>query len=1409
MSYTAIVVLVFLSCTGHSGSDGADSHGHVTPGRVSTSKGGTQHGYGISSTGHFRHSTALTPGKVHAYVDNNLTASAADTRMYSSYGVSGVQNNGNTATVATTKVTTVTLGASTIFSPDLGTHHDYGESTVRSLISSTTVSKARANSTVTSNLTSINKDYEQVHRLCPGVEDFYKNHTDLTMNPIKMTDCRNRSYFFDSRFLDDWVYGHCQDSSSLCAYWGGCADSFSFCQVPIKVPENNIAHIRITLIECFHEWIILLMYKLKVNERSQFRLLNYVQCSSSKTPDANVFLLSQTNEIYVSYIGSPSLHMEFEAVKPQLDVRYMSQLAGFVTARYPDSRGTVCDQLTVPKGHVIVVSFDLLYRACRVPQLLHSMRFDDTLEYRDMTHQKLADLKLIAFEAKRIEICVTVTWLRDITCVKLFFSFHPKTKVLHKLSSGLYNCSVDYYQTFRHHLDCNLKVECEDERDEGRHCPYSSPACDGWVATLHKCYKMFSLESDISGPRARDACRALGSELASIKTEQEIEGAIYLLWGQRASVLFGLTCGERSKPFLYRRFFMWSDNTVIYNANHIPLGHAVFWWDDFYAFSFRQSRLQATGVQGVKHFVCERNANAVLFASQPVDVSVDQQPQINFQQTRQALVSCPEGHVTHAFLSCDRKSQCGQTECHFMKETRNLRKVISATQPSGETVSMYSCANSDAEVSHSLLCDFRQDCVDNSDESFCHHPACEEFSCTNGQCASTSKYCNNQLDCLDGSDEIDCLPDQVFLIRQEYHNQNNSFLISFDGNGYFTQRVMNITDPCPGTHYRCTKEWFYCLPVFTRCNGVFDCVFQEDERNCQNVKCPGLYRCRDATVCLHADNLCDGWPQCPQHDDEWLCDMTCPTQCLCQGHAFLCPQPFSAHLFPQLRYLDARGSGMTPTDLMNNTYIVHLSFAQCSIKVLPNVKFPNLQVYDLSGNKLLTVVMNDFIGLQNLQTLNMRENPLISITISPSTTRQTMLRKIDISSTKLQKLHNKMLSFIPRIKFINISFSTIRAIGSEGFKNTQHLKELDIRGISLNQFPSDLFMGLRNLKSVFASDYRLCCQNILPKILPRPRCLAPKHYLSSCDDMLQSEVHRLILWLVVVLANLGNLICFICQFMSSVVPLPYGGPILVFMASLQFADFCMGIYASVIATAHETFHGQYVYFEDRWKESVACKVAGFLFLLSTEVSTLVTFFLTLEHLILLRFPHSTYRFCKGSASVACGVTWAVGILLASVPLLPGLSYWGHYGQTAVCSLMLHELNSFEREFRSRHVILVLNCTIGLVSSVVMVIAYRATPKHHLLIDSGKTPACRSVGLLMRTVVTHVAAWISVTIVSVLDAAGVEGSEELSVAMAVVVLPLKSAVDPVLCLWHAVAFRRQQKQEERLIRVLKSRGIRCF
>ena len=1236
--------------------------------------------------------------------------------------------------------------------------------------------------------------------MCPGAVEFYLNQTHPAMYPAKVTDCKTLPDTPDVRFQRHWVYGQCRDFSS-------------FCRVSIQVPSDRIVrarivhvitpeasgHIRMSATQ--HDW------KLHVSEDSTCKHCDPIDLRYRILRHSVIHYLSSTNQLYLYYQNRPPVRVTFEAVKRRLDIRYTSDHSGFVTAWYETGMGTVCDRLNVPVNHVIMVSYDSAYMYyCSAFLTLHYVLPGSGLE---ITDELLTDnYKYIKiYHTTQLGVCVHMTGENMFrkSCFKLLFSFHPEHRVPQRLSGHLFNCSVDDYWMFKEHLDCNMQVNCEDGQDESGHCPYSSPACGGWVRAHHKCYQLFHFESTSTFPRIY-ICRALGYEMASIKTERELHGAMTLLRGRGGEACLGLTCGQISKRSLYGWVYLWSDNTAVYNMNHIKIGRLDCDRIRGYMIYFMKTMHIYPAFDRCKAVMCEKSAvQEEAFVSKSVQFSLVTNSLFSFQLFRHSLVICPQGHVTHAFLSCDPKSRCGQSKCNFYKETRLIVEVVSAAQHSADTVAMYSCSSVDTELSYSLLCDFRQDCADNSDESFCHHPACEGFACTSGQCVSMDKRCDIQMDCLDDSDEKDCpvSQKQFFNNDKQYQNQNLSYVINFDGRGYFSQRVMNITDPCPDTHYRCTREWFYCLPVYTRCNGVFDCVFQEDERDCEIWTCHGLYRCRGSTVCVHADHMCDSWPQCPQRDDEWLCNMTCPAQCLCQGHAFLCLQPFSPHLFPQLRYLDARESGMTPSELGNNTYITRLSLAQCSIDFLPGMKFPNLQFLDLSFNEIGSVLMNVFTALQNLQILILKGNPLTSLSMNPSNMWQTTLRKIDLSESRLAVFDSKILSRTPAIRYINISFSPTHTLKTDFIQTVPHLEELDVRGTLVNELPTDLFRGLNHLAYVYASDYRFCCNKILPNIAPKPRCLAPDHYLSSCDNLLQSEVYRLNFWVVAALASLGNIFCFLCHCVKTFITIPYEGPIVVFMVSLQCADFCMGIYVTVVTAAHQTFSGEYLHYEGTWRDSVACKVAGFLSLMSSEVSIVMIFLLSLFHFTTLCFPLGIYRFSERSAVITSGAAWFVGILLACLPLLPGLEHFGHYGQTALCSLMLCDQRHLNTDFYFLQTAYIFSLLFCILVCITQAIVFRATPRHRVLIDPMKSPVSASVDLLMKTAVTAVVRWISILATSVLSFVS-ETGQDLNVFMAVMVLPLSSAVNPLLCLWHAVAYKRRQKQEERLLRLLKSK-----
>ena len=1031
----------------------------------------------------------------------------------------------------------------------------------------------------------------------------------------------------------------------------------------------------------------------------------------------------------------------------------------------------------------------------------------------------------ITIQWRRLPAHCTSTWV----CAVVYFSFHPVGKVPVTLNTGLYNCSVDYYWRFHHHLDCNLKVECEDGQDETEHCPYSSPACQGWVAVGNKCYTYVSRDTldrsvqtgESSHVKAVKFCASLNASIATFRTSNELH-TISDIFRKRISLLtifsrgvVGLFYGTLSVPNIYRRSLVGYDRTVIHHSLRARGEHNG---DTCFVVTFHRStlsdRLTPWNLHGMEALSCSSD-DYINFVSYAIceltshdrdqnrnDTIAFFRESFTFRDPNFPFSRCPNGQMVQTFVACFPHNACDEAVPHLctFPSSTNMASHLDTDQllPS---LRVFACNDGITRLSYTLVCDFRHHCNDGSDETFCQHPPCAAFACSNGQCVSYSKRCDLVSDCLDDSDEEKCVDSIHFTIQSK--DTRSPVLINFDDKFSFNVEEMSLNETCPDTHYRCAGEYNDCLPVFTRCNGWYDCLDHEDEKHCETTACPGFYSCFNSTVCLHADNLCDGWPHCPQHDDEWLCDMTCPAQCLCQGHAFLCSKPFSPHLFPHLRYADARGSGMILSDLSNHSYIVYLSLSNCSLSFVSVMTFPNLQFLDLSVNNLTVVSMVAFTRLANLRTLSLAKNPIDLIRYDTDTTVQlSALKTIDLSHNRLTVFDSKTLSNALHVQILNLSFSTIHTIHSNGFQYTPKLTQLHLRGNPIRMFSEDIFEPLENLRILSSPTYKLCCRKILPDHFEIISCDAPQDEISSCEDLLQSGMYRVFLYLIGFLSLLGNVVCLAVR--TCVQRTASRSGFHVFVTNLSSADLLMGVYLAIIAVADSLFRGNYLFKDEVWKHSFACKVAGFLSMLSCEVSALIIWLITLDRFIVLHFPFSRVRFQKRSAASACLITWLAGLLLAIVPLFPGTSHWEFFSQTGICIPLPVTRQDFKGKAFSFSIFIVFNFVLFVFIATGQAFVYWSVQRNALYSESTKVSRDLTIARrLISVAVTDFLCWFPIGICGLLALSNIPVPGEVNVAFAIFVLPLNSALNPFMYTFNMVMEKRRKSREAMLLQWLES------
>ncbi|KAL8582680.1 hypothetical protein ACOMHN_050423 [Nucella lapillus] len=766
------------------------------------------------------------------------------------------------------------------------------------------------------------------------------------------------------------------------------------------------------------------------------------------------------------------------------------------------------------------------------------------------------------------------------------------------------------------------------------------------------------------------------------------------------------------------------------------------------------------------------------------------------------MVTCPLQHVTHGALACDASSGCQRLERGGHWYSGHCSVPRAPPQP------YFYCRGAGQFLSYQLLCDFRRDCADGGDEDFCLHPEhrTHAFACGLGQYVDFDQRCDGDYDCVTKKDEKDCSRSRQPIV---FHLHPPAVL-HLDMMGGFTVTTLPAHTQCPATHFQCHSG--FCLPVYLRCNDVNDCLHHDDEIGCQDYTCPGFYRCRDSSrmICVHLNHLCDGTKHCPLYDDELLCDQTaCPQSCACYGRAFTCTNTFPVRSFLQLRYLEAKGSGLGQSDVTQNAMLVHLGVQACGWRNVTYLIFPNLHSLDLSYNLLRSVKVRKFEGCPHLQSLNLAGN-LLSGALPASQDAYVLLSLVvfNFSAIQISVVNMTELSVVmPELQLLDLSWSEVESL--QGRDVFQNLRVLDLRGCPLSEFARDFMKGMHQLSHVSADDFKLCCSVVLPDAF-KGECLAPSDEISSCSDLLKATAYRWALAVFAVLAILGNLSGFVYRlyFWSENMRTGFA----VFVCHLCVSDFLMGVYLALIGVADQVYAGVYLWRHADWKNSAVCSLAGLLSFLSSEVSAFLMCIITVDRFLVLRFPFSRIRFDARTAHVTCIVIWLLGVTLAAVPLLPVTSHWGFYRQTGICIPLPFTRADFPGHGYSFSVMIVCNLVLCvLIAAGQCLIFWSVRPSS--LPDPGSDPkptggqGARSkeaaiARRLLTIALSDFLCWFPIGLCGLLAARGVLIPGEVSVAMAIFILPLNSAINPLLYTLSVMLERQQRARERRLLQILR-------
>ena len=255
----------------------------------------------------------------------------------------------------------------------------------------------------------------------------------------------------------------------------------------------------------------------------------------------------------------------------------------------------------------------------------------------------------------------------------------------------------------------------------------------------------------------------------------------------------------------------------------------------------------------------------------------------------------------------------------------------------------------------------------------------------------------------------------------------------------------------------------------------------------------------------------------------------------------------------------------------------------------------------------------------------------------------------------------------------------------------------------------------------------------------------------------------------------------------------------VLVTNLCVSDSLMGVYLLMIGVADAGYRGVYVSTDTQWRHSAACRAAGFLALVSSEVSALVICLITLDRVLALCFPlHTRLQLTPYSSAAACAVSWTAGVVLALVPLLPSASHWHFYSQTGICLPLPITRRQFPGQGYAFAIFVVLNFALFLVIGCGQVLIFRAIRQAGAAAKTQRRQQQMTIARrLFVVVLTDFCCWFPVGVMGLLAAGGgTPISGEVNVWTAIFVLPLNSALNPFLYTLNAAKEKWRKRREER-------------
>ncbi|XP_022806976.1 G-protein coupled receptor GRL101-like, partial [Stylophora pistillata] len=405
------------------------------------------------------------------------------------------------------------------------------------------------------------------------------------------------------------------------------------------------------------------------------------------------------------------------------------------------------------------------------------------------------------------------------------------------------------------------------------------------------------------------------------------------------------------------------------------------------------------------------------------------------------------------------------------------------------------------------------------------------------------------------------------------------------------------------------------------------------------------------------------------------------------------------------------------------------------------------------------------------------------------------LKVLGLRSNKIHTIEADAFRGLKNLTFLYLHDNRLTNIRRESFRGLHSLQTLFLNGnpLSESDFAPDTFDELTSLKTLKLDQFIICCYAI--STIPNLKCHSPDRAFSTCDDLMKNNGLRMSIWILGLLAFIGNLLVIIVR-----IRVRDENKVQSFiLTNLACADFLMGVYLLIIAIKDLQWKGEYFKHDVAWRKGNLCQFAGALSMLSSEVSVLMLLTITIDRLICVVFALRLQSLSLKSVRIFCCCIWIIGIIISFIPWT-GISYFndefhgfGFFGSSAVClPLQFSEDKPAGWEYATVFFIVLNSVVLLCIMTAYVLIFWTA----FTLINSSSVKHMKAESTKARRlffiVLTDFLCWMPIIIIGILSLTGNfhDPKHEAKVWIAVFVLPVNSAINPILYTFSTLGVRRK-------------------